>query len=707
MPADVLQNKIELACLMFRLGFGVTFSKPNSKEAQFEGWIAAKNEDEIIRYLTEHPQSNAMLLTDGFCVVDCDMNHSKGQDGISVLRDWEMDNGDLPETWTVITGAGGYHHFYKQRQSDQLRNRQQGRGGMLPDIDIRAIGGLVLCPGSVHPDTGRVYEFECGYSPDDMPIAYVNDTVAKLALWGKDGGSSSQPFEVPDEIPEGQRHNALLSMASSMRSKGYSQGAALAAVKFENTARCKPPFTDGEVEALVVDVFERYPAGTAAAGKKNDGQPKHIALVNAMLDRGFVLVDNAPCIPIDGGFEFGWDAVHRAMLDYDPLCVNNTRKEAVQTLKYRAESEQAANHRFIGFKNGVLDVRSLDLLDYESFASKGLGIVPVVIPHDYDPNAEKCEAVETMLDGISTGNADIRANLEECAGLCLSRYTDDRAKAIWLYGTGQNGKSTYLDALTFVVGKGNTCAVMLDDFKGQFNMQMLVGKLLSIADDQPAGAVDKRIIGELKKIVTGQAVKVEQKGKDPYNTTMFATVIVTSNEPPQLADTTHGSTRRWHMIPLTANFGLAGSGRDVDLSEKLRTEQAAQWLIKLGVDGLRRILANEGMTDTEWSRAAIQEARERSNSVFAFLADHPRREFLDNPNVEIWYWRYVDETKDKGGRPFEQPKFSQFVCAEYDFTTARNGRYKVGDFDISINGKARDHGRKAGDKYRVFVDKSR
>lgn len=270
--AEILSGKITQACQMFRFGFGVTFSKPNSKEAQFTNWTQAKNEGEITRYLTEHPDSNAMLLTSGFVVIDSDMGHYDGQDGIGELRNWELDNGELPETWTVITGNGGYQQYYKQRPGEHLRNRTGGKGGMISDNDIRADGGLVLAPGSVHPDTGRVYEFEAGFSPDDIPMATVNDTVSKLALWGKSENSDNEPFEAPDKIPKGQRHDTFLSMACSMRAKNYTYKATLAAVMAENEERASEPWDVDAITALVNDVWSRYPAGTSTQNAENDAQ---------------------------------------------------------------------------------------------------------------------------------------------------------------------------------------------------------------------------------------------------------------------------------------------------------------------------------------------------------------------------------------------------------------------------------------------------
>lgn len=456
---------------------------------------------------------------------------------------------------------------------------------------------------------------------------------------------------------------------------------------------------------IVVPMKSGYSKEVLDELKSNESQPKHMKLVNAMIEQGFVFVEDTPCIPHDGCFEFGWDAVQRAMVRFDPSCTNRTRKEAISTLEYIGHHVSAADPRYIEFKNGVLDVLTMEFMTTVEFLKMDVGIVPVVIPHEYKEDAEPCEAVETLLNGVSCNDKAVRMNLEEFVGLSMSRYADSRSSAPWGYGQGANGKSTLWEAVSFVVGEQNTCSLDLDDYKGQFNTQMLVGKLLAVSDDQIAHSVEKSVLGKIKKIVTGQPIKIEPKGVNPYNATMFCTIFVTSNEPPELSDTSDGSMRRWHFIPLIANFGKGAPGRDVNLRSKLKTEPAAQWLIKLGIEGLRRVLENEGMTETDYSRTAKQEAKERSNSVFEFLSEHPESEFLEYPNVEVWYWRYQASVKDKGGRPFEQSKFTMMVNAAYGFESKNNGRYKHGDPELSIGGLARDHGRGVNDRYRVFVKK--
>ena len=448
-------------------------------------------------------------------------------------------------------------------------------------------------------------------------------------------------------------------------------------------------------------------------GKNGGGksQPSHVKLVKAMSEMGFSIIDGMPCIPDGSGYRFGWDETHRAMLNVSPWSMDRSRNEAMRTLRYIAPELSAAPARYIAFKNCVLDVEGGKVHTLEDFRSLNKGLVPMAIPHNYNEDAERVEAVDKLLDGVSCGEREVRMNLEEIGGLALSRYSGDWNTAVWGYGTGANGKSTYLDSLRYMAGEKNTCDMTLDALEGDFNSQMLVGKSLWIADDLPATTVSKKTTAAVKKIVTGQPIKIEQKGKDPYQARMFCTIVATSNEPPSLADTSPGSLRRWHMVPFNADYRKHSEGRDIKMRDKLMNEAAAEYMIVLAIKGLRRVLENEGMTETTYSRTAQQELRERSNNVYAFLADHTREEILERPNVEVWYWMYQDETKARGGKPFDQSKFTNFINSEYGLTTANNGRYRNGDeyigsgFADSYNNLARNHGRHAGDKYRVFIPK--
>lgn len=75
---------------------------------------------------------------------------------------------EFPLTPTAITGGGGRHLYYQHPADDRVRNWV---GEIGERLDIRTTGGQVVAVGSVHPDTGAVYTWAPGLSPDDVPLA--------------------------------------------------------------------------------------------------------------------------------------------------------------------------------------------------------------------------------------------------------------------------------------------------------------------------------------------------------------------------------------------------------------------------------------------------------------------------------------------------------------------------------------------------------
>lgn len=75
----------------------------------------------------------------------------------------------LPETPTVRTSKG-IHLYYRLPDGVEIPKANKV-GKVAPGVDIRWTGGQVVAPDSVHPETGVVYEWEEGRSPDDIPMA--------------------------------------------------------------------------------------------------------------------------------------------------------------------------------------------------------------------------------------------------------------------------------------------------------------------------------------------------------------------------------------------------------------------------------------------------------------------------------------------------------------------------------------------------------
>jgi hypothetical protein len=70
-------------------------------------------------------------------------------------------------------------------------------------------------------------------------------------------GQAEQPGgDAP--VPEGHRHKHLVRLAGTLKHRGASKEAIVAALLAENAARCRPPLPDDEVIAKAEDVADRY-----------------------------------------------------------------------------------------------------------------------------------------------------------------------------------------------------------------------------------------------------------------------------------------------------------------------------------------------------------------------------------------------------------------------------------------------------------------
>ena len=69
----------------------------------------------------------------------------------------QLDRTLMTPTATVATGGGGWHLYYRH-PGHPLLPALPGHAG----VDVKADGGYVVAPPSIHPDTGRPYRWAGG-----------------------------------------------------------------------------------------------------------------------------------------------------------------------------------------------------------------------------------------------------------------------------------------------------------------------------------------------------------------------------------------------------------------------------------------------------------------------------------------------------------------------------------------------------------------
>lgn len=234
---------------------------------------ATRNEQSLYDWYGSIPSLNVGLscgVDSDLIVLDVDIAHG-GRESLNALR--QKYGSDFTKTRTVITGSGGGHFYF--RANGKVIKNSAGRLGA--GLDVRGEGGYVVAPPSVHI-SGGAYRFH----DENAPLLEAPDWLMPESLTiGSDGAQA-----VDGVIPQGMRHQSLVSLAGTLRRRGLDQDEILSTLLIINQTRCSPPMQDYELKLIAKSMmsYEVEDSFIATATSDDEARPK-IRLV------GDVLVD--------------------------------------------------------------------------------------------------------------------------------------------------------------------------------------------------------------------------------------------------------------------------------------------------------------------------------------------------------------------------------------------------------------------------------
>jgi hypothetical protein len=192
-PATSPDNPL-VANVQYGYQLGWSFTPLSGKKPTLGGWQKRPREtlDEALGWAARQNVGLRTGAASGVVVIDKDP-----EGDISGL--------DLPGTVTANTGRPGAIHLYL-RCSQPIGNSV---GKLAPHIDVRGDGGQVVFPGSVHPDTGRRYEWAEGLEPWTVEMAELPQHIIDRLNARDAPDRPSKPSPAPPGQAKARRYAAV------------------------------------------------------------------------------------------------------------------------------------------------------------------------------------------------------------------------------------------------------------------------------------------------------------------------------------------------------------------------------------------------------------------------------------------------------------------------------------------------------------------
>ena len=433
----------------------------------------------------------------------------------------------------------------------------------------------------------------------------------------------------------------------------------------------KIPLAENEIETILRDDSFKKPVffnGTAFLFDKFAAFLKtnhHIIKINNQLH----IYRNGIYIP-------GTSEIEAEMIKHIPQLNRAKRTEVLAYLDIMIrENTNAENANLIAFENGLYNIVD------DSFVSfTPEHIITNKINWQYNQKAYS-ELADGVLNKIACNDTQIRALLEEAIGYCFYRR-NELGKAFILIGDKNNGKSTFLSTLQHLLGDDNIASLDLKELGDRFKTAELFGKLANIGDDIGDEFIANAAI--FRKLVTGDRVSAERKGQNPFEFNNYSKFLFSANNIPRIKDKTGAVQRRLVIIPFDATFSNSDPDFNPYIKHLLRTNEVMEYLINLGIQGLKRILENRSFTNSERVQQELDDYEEQNNPILGFFRECEDEDFqIENEPTNKAYKRYQEYCLASSLQPMSNIEFSKQVNRILNFHIK----------DQKINGK----------KCRIFV----
>ncbi len=667
--------------------FPVVGKRPHPKYAPNGFHSATSDADQIARWFANGAAPTGIACEPGAIgalVLDVD----ERDDGLESLARLEQKLGALPATATALTPGPGEHRWFALPDGITVRSRNAAFGDEFPGVDVKSAAGYVVLPPSLHPNGGSY----CWDAADNARAA-LREARWLEALVDAPRKATRGPIPGVDDderIPSGERHGALLRYAGRLRRNGTGPAAIEDALLALNRRQCEPPLPDGKVRALARDVGARYKAEHSVnpadaerivelAQHGDLGATKLFVEINGpklrhvRQSRAFYVPSGRRWAPDAGDRILAYaQDVSKKLYGLANIEASKERREELAKFGLRFESRKLlenvialakglpgiavdasdfdADPFVLNTVDGVLDLRTGELRD----ARDGELFTKLAGTH-YEPDA-KCQRWLQFLEEIFCGDAALIDFVCRLVGMTLTGSQTEQVLPI-CYGTGANGKSTFLDVMRHVLGD-YALATSSDTFLRREN-KSATNDLARLAGARFVASIeteDGKTLSEglVKSVTGGDPITARFLFREFFEFVPQFTLWLATNHRPIVRGTDHAIWRRLRLIPFEACF--KGNAVDKNLAQRLQNE--APGILAWAVRGCLTWQAN-GLQTPDAVTVATETYRSDMDSLRPFFDDR----CLIGPNESVasseLYFAYRTWAESNGERPATSTTFGR------------------------------------------------
>jgi putative DNA primase/helicase len=677
-------QKLPIALEFASKGFRV-FPQTQGKKGYFEKFqeLASTDETQIRDWARIHQGCNWAAMMGPLIVVDIDIkNGGKGEESLKKATE-----DTTPETFTVRTGSGGRHLYFKAPQGKEVGNIQFKIIGY-PDLEVKGLRGWVTLPGSTYTD-GREYVITKNIEPAECPEWLL--TIIGLYQNRKPSEERKETVEV-ETIPQGGRNDYMIRMAGGLRRRGFDEVHIFSALEIENR-KCDPPLPESELRTIAHSA-----AGYAVPKYSLDDFGDSERIIDYLEDN------------------YRWCQIHNTWYYYacgvwqrddQELKVQKEVKKAVDQFLEDATSKQDkfekahffairknftrikrlmdcmksdvtvmvdmfdANHNLLNCRNGVYDLDNLRFMPHvkEHYHSKQVNA-------DYDPTAETPKIFLDFLNEILQGNQELIRYIQKILGYALTGGTGEQEFYI-MWGGGNNGKSQLIKA--FYLLNDSYChqmsadKLMMQKYSNNDTYLCQLKKIRSLfcSESDNVKTLDANLI---KLLSGGEPLTVAQKYERPETFEISAKVFLITNNQPTIRDTTEGMWRRIRLIPFTYEVPIEKRVKDFGI--KLYNA-GPSGLLNWFIEGYK-LYRIEGLTPPKCVIDESMAYRNEEDIVLQFLTEKCVNVKTEKITLEKLHQSFK-EYADGYGHNFSKKRLSKELKAKkYLIEHGRNGAIVCG-----------------------------